>query len=256
MTEVSVIMPNYNCAKYIGQAIESVISQSYQDWELLICDDGSKDSSIEIIERYLSDPRVKLIKNSTNCGATQSRNNAIAASNGTYIAFLDSDDFWYPEKLALQLEHMKTHNANICYTDYHLLPEGEETLHLISARKKLKYKDLLKGRRFGILTVLLKKSILPTPAFTQWRNSEDLSLWLRLLRGGEVAYGVQTPLACYRLVKNSKSAKKLRLARSVWNILYRQENLPLPIAAYYFANYVAIMLVKYARILPKVLRVN
>ena len=257
MIEISVIMPNYNGAPYIGAAIESVINQQYQNWELLICDDCSTDNSIEIITKYTKDPRVKLLRNFANKGVSNCRNTAIAAAKGKYIAFLDSDDLWYPEKLKLQFEYIKANDINICYTDYYLMPEGEEdNLFLISAPKTISYHDLLKGKRFGILTTLLKKSILPAEPFTSFKNSEDFALWLTLLRSGEKAFGIPKPLASYRLLKKSRSSSKLLLVWRLWQIVRIQEKQLLPVRLYYFSCYIVVMLAKYKRILPKVLRLR
>jgi len=115
---VSIIMPSYNTAEYIAESIQSVLSQSYLDWELIVVDDCSTDNTDEVIKPYLADERIKYIKNATNSGAAVSRNRALCEARGKWIAFLDSDDIWMPDKLEKQVSYMEENDYHFSYTNY------------------------------------------------------------------------------------------------------------------------------------------
>ena len=255
MTEVSVIMPNYNGSAYIAQAIESVVKQDFQDWELLICDDCSTDNSIEIISNYLNDPRIKLLRKNTNMGVAHARNHAIAEAKGRYIAFLDHDDFWYEHKLSIQLEYMRRNKLDISYTNFDLMPEGEQKLFLIRSPKTIDYKKLLKGYRFGINTLIMSSAVISGTPFKQ-QEMEDFIFYLEVLKKGHIAYGIDSTQACTRLCKKSRSSNKLLMICTMWKIFRRNEKMNFFKAAYYFSFYIAVMLKKYARLLLKVTRLR
>lgn len=257
MPNVSIIMPNYNGQDFVTKAIESVLAQTYTDWELVICDDCSTDNSLQIIEPYTQrDSRIKLIKNEVNRGVADTRNKAIELASGDYIAFLDSDDSWYPQKLELQMKELKSGAVDISYSSYHITTEGQNNEpYLVVAPNKVTYSDMLKGKRIGMLTSVVKKSLLPKPPF-QNLKSEDLVMWLKILRGGYIARGIQTPLANYLLREQSLSSQKLHTAKSVWVIMRQEEKISLLKSKYYFACYILTMFAKYRNILLKVLRVR
>lgn len=135
---VSIIMPSYNTADFISETIDSVLNQSYKNWELIIVDDCSTDNTDEIIKKYLSDQRIRYLKNEKNSGAAVSRNYALREAKGKWIAFLDSDDLWLPEKLELQVNFMKYHNYNFSYTSYEEVDENGNSLNrLVTGPKKI-----------------------------------------------------------------------------------------------------------------------
>ena len=138
---VSIIMPSYNTGRFISETIESVLAQSYSDWELIIVDDCSNDNTDDVVSQYLTDKRIRYIKNETNSGAAVSRNRALREAKGKWIAFLDSDDLWHPEKLEKQIEFMTKNNYHFSYTNYCEIDENsKETGILITGPKVIEIK--------------------------------------------------------------------------------------------------------------------
>ena len=180
---VSIIMPNYNSGKYISESIESVLAQTYENWELIVVDDCSSDDSIEVIKSY-SDPRIKLIQNEKNSGAAISRNNAIAVASGEFIAFLDSDDLWTTDKLQRHLEFMVDNDKPFSCTSYSVVKDGSDKVVVFSPKKdEYRYEDILKHCYIGCSTVIynakvLGKVYMPTRA----EKREDLACWLQILK--------------------------------------------------------------------------
>ncbi len=255
MPEVSIIMPNYNCAGFIGEAIESVLAQTYQDRELIICEDCSTDRSPEIIAGYAAkEPRIRVYRNEKNRGLAASRNRAIALAQGEYIALLDSDDIWYPQKLDVQLRYMREQNIDICYAAYDIMTEeGKKIATIFPPPPPIRYKELLKGMRINVPTTIVKRSILPPDPFPSIAP-EDLAMWFCVMRLGHVAHIISIPLASYRLRRKALSANKLLMAFRVWGVMRDQEKVPLWLRSYYFSCYCIAMFRKYAPILLYVFR--
>jgi teichuronic acid biosynthesis glycosyltransferase TuaG len=234
---VSVILPAYNCESTVGEAIRSVLSQSADDLELIIVDDCSADSTLDVIESFAAgDPRISVYTNPSNCGAARTRNTAISHAKGKYIAFIDSDDLWERNKLEIQLNIMESCKCDLCYTSYRFIDRKGNSVgntYLVPAR--LTYKGLLKENVIGCTTVLLRSDILPAEPFNPGFFHEDYVLWLKLLRAGKTAIGVLDPLVRYRM--GGRSANKLSAARHRW-IIYRQaEKLPFLHAVFYMVSY-------------------
>ncbi|MDR2511384.1 MAG: glycosyltransferase, partial [Bacteroidales bacterium] len=186
---VSIITPCYNCAEFVGQAIESVLVQTYQNWEMLIIDDCSTDTSVVEIEKYCKkDGRIKLFTTACNTGApTEPRNIGIQKARGRYIAFLDSDDVWLREKLEHQIPLFKNPQTAIVYSNYEKITEsGKRDSRIIRAPKKLVYKKLLKSNYIGCLTAVYDVSKTDKLFFTDFRH-EDYVLWLTILQRGYIA---------------------------------------------------------------------
>lgn len=213
LPKVSVICPTYNCGKYIFKTISSILNQTYQNFEILIIDDNSKDNTIDII-RSFSDERIVLYQNPTNKGVAYSRNFAIKHSSGDYIAFLDGDDSWYPEKLEKQISFMLINGYNFTYTYYDVLSEKsmKKTCYY-KGPKKLKHSTFMKICYVGCLTVVYKKSVYPDlsiPENILKRN--DYALWLLLSKKTD-CYLLPEILSTYtKRTKNSiSSGSKLKL---------------------------------------------
>ena len=153
---VSIITPNYNCEKFIEETINSVLAQTYNNWEMIIVDDCSSDKSFEIACAYSNkDKRIKVFKNEKNSGAAISRNKAIEMSRGEYLAFLDSDDIWMPNKIQTQLSFMKQHNCDFSFTEYEHIDENGISLKKIAkVINKLTYRKMLFHCWPGCLTVM------------------------------------------------------------------------------------------------------
>jgi glycosyltransferase involved in cell wall biosynthesis len=219
---VSVITPNYNCALYIGEMIESVLSQTYHNWEMLIIDDCSTDNSIEIIEKYIKqDTRIKLFKTKCNSGSPKEpRNIGIKNAQGRFIAFLDSDDLWLPDKLECQIPLFDDVNVAIVYSNYEKITEkGERKNRIIKAPKRLNYKQLLKSNYIGCLTAMYDVSKSGKVYFSNFRH-EDYVLWLTILRIGYIAVNTNTLGALYRIRKRSITSNKFIVLKWQW-IIYR-----------------------------------
>ena len=224
---ITIITPLYNSENYIEDCITSVINQTYQNWEMLIVDDSSTDRSRSILQKKsLSDKRIKHILLDTNVGAAQARNLAIDKSTGSYIAFLDSDDTWMPEKLDIQLQYMKDNNYDFTFTSYNVISEnGLSVISKIIVPRKITYNEYLKNTIIGCLTVMINKSKYDLIRMPLLRSSHDMALWLDLLRHGKDAYGINICLSNYRLVKTSNTSNKLRAIYDVWQVYRDYEGL-------------------------------
>ncbi len=246
--KVSIIMPNYNCEKFIAETINSVLSETYTNWELLIVDDCSTDKSIDIIKDYCEkDSRIKLFINEKNSGAAATRNRAIKEATGRWIAFLDSDDLWLPEKLEQQLHFMVENNISFSFTEYEVIDELGTTKTVFKPTKDTyTYNDILKTCSIGCLTAVydttaLGKVYMPESA----TKREDVACWLSILRDGTPAYCAHIPLARYRVRSRSVSSNKIKMIKYQWRLYRRVENLNIFRSFYYLTNWAIKGLVKY-----------
>jgi len=238
---VSIITPSYNCSRFIADTIASVLSQSYVDWEMIIVDDRSIDNSVEIIERIIGDnPKIRLIKLETNVGSAQSRNAALDVANGRFIAFLDSDDIWYPNKLEKQVAFMLKRKAPISFTSYELIDENATSKnHIIHSVKKLTQIDYLKNTIIGFSTSMIDTEMVSNSfRMRDIRTRQDASLWITLLGRGYIAQGIDEVLMKYRVHSQSISANKVKAAKQVWNLYFNLHSLGLLKSIYYFSFYI------------------
>ena len=217
---VSIITPAYNAAPYIAGTIASVMAQTYKDWEMIIADDASVDRTLGIVQKYSrEDDRIRLIALSNHVGAAESRNTAIRVARGRYIAFLDSDDLWHPEKLERQLAFMTRHNHAFTCTHYQRIKGSKpRQLNVVRVPQYIDYKGYLKNTRIGTLTVMLDQHQTGPLEMPNIRSSHDMALWCELLKKGILAYGLQETLAFYRVSAGSNTARKIRAARDVWKV--------------------------------------
>ena len=235
---VSIITPSYNSEKYISKTIDSVLSQTYQNWEMIVVDDVSLDNSNEIIEEYCKkDSRIKLIKLEKNSGAAVARNRAIKEAKGRYIAFLDADDIWKAEKLEKQIYFMQKNNYSFTYTAYEKIDENGVVFGKIGVPLKVSYNQLLKTCVIGCLTAVydtekLGKIYMPTNT-----KREDFATWLSILKKIDFAYGIKENLSQYRVYENQSSGKKAKMAKENWKLYREIEKLNLLKACYYFSHY-------------------
>jgi teichuronic acid biosynthesis glycosyltransferase TuaG len=237
---VSIITPTYNAARFITETINCVKEQTFTNWEMIIVDDCSLDNTVGIVKKEIDkDHRIKIIELKENRGPANARNRAIAASNGNYLAFLDSDDLWHPQKLERQLLFMENNNLTFSYTDYRIMTEdGKITDVVFHVPAKIEYKELLKNTMIGTLTVMLDKRKAGKVQMPLNRDcSEDYGLWLSILSRGITAYGLNEELAIYRKCDHSLSSNKLVSARKTWNTYRKVEKINIPSALWYFANY-------------------
>jgi teichuronic acid biosynthesis glycosyltransferase TuaG len=218
---VSIIMPSYNAEKFIEESINSVLAQTYQNWELLITDDVSKDNTVAIVKRYAkNEPRIRLVKKSNNGGAGVARNDSILRAKGRYIAFLDSDDLWMPEKLSKQISFMQNNKVPFSYTGYQKFTGDKKLLGEIIPPAETTYNELLNSNVIGCLTAIydcqeLGKQYMPTI-----RKRQDMALWLHILKLTPKAVGIQESLAYYR-IDVGMSSNKVEMLKWQWR-LYRE----------------------------------
>ncbi len=236
--QVSVIMPVYNKEKYIEATIKSVQEQTYENWEIVIIDDCSSDASSKIIKRYVdNDERIRYYKNEKNLGAAGSRNRAIELAKGRYIAFLDSDDLWMPNKLEKQIDYMSQNEYAFCYSACNVIDtEGKPSGKIRHIPEKVDYKELLKGNVIPCLTVVLDRTKVNNIKM-QKMGHEDYVLWLDLLKQCGSAYGINEVLGSYREYGNSLSSNKFTAAQWMWKIYREYEKFGVIKSAWYFVNY-------------------
>jgi len=234
---VSIITPSFNSARFIKECIDSVLSQTYDNWELLIVDDCSSDNSCELIAGYY-DKRITLIGLEKNVGAAEARNIALRRAKGKYIAFLDTDDVWEKEKLAIQISFMQEHKIAFSFTAYQPISEdGSKLYSIIHAPKVVTYSSYLKNTIIGCLTVLIDREKTGDFEMPNIRSSHDMALWLLIIRRGFDAYGLDKNLARYRIVSVSNTSSKWRAAKDVWRVYREVEKLSFFYSSWCFLNY-------------------
>jgi teichuronic acid biosynthesis glycosyltransferase TuaG len=220
---VSIITPSYNSEKFISDTIQSAQNQTYSNWEMIIVDDCSTDRTVEIIQKFIdNDTRIQLIKLNKNSGTGIARNIALQEASGRYIAFLDSDDLWKPEKLSKQIDFMETNNLPFTFSFYDLIDEDGKSLNKrIEAPKNLSFIQLFLCNYVGNLTGIYDVSSLGKIAISSIRKRQDWMVWLTILRQIKTAKPVPESLAFYRIRKNSLSTSKTALLKHNYAV-YRQ----------------------------------
>jgi len=236
--KVSIITPTHNCSAFISETIQSVLNQSFSDWEMIIVDDCSIDNSVEVIQSFVKqNSRIKLIELSENLGAAVARNTAIEIAQGRYIAFLDSDDLWLQDKLEKQLAFMQANNYPFSYAAYDKIDENGQVFGHIGVPDRVSYSDLLKTPSIGCLTAIFDTEYFGKVYMPLIRKRQDLGLWLQLLKKTNYAYGLNETLAQYRVRSDSISANKSNAAKFTWHLYREVEGLNLIKASYYFSHY-------------------
>lgn len=233
-------MPCYNMERFITDTINSVIHQTFADWELLITDDASTDGTVALVQTLSEqDQRIHFTVNPQHAGIATSRNRCIQNAKGRYFAFLDADDLWHPDKLQRQLQFMQEHQTAFSYSSYDLINEsGMPLKKTIQAAGDLDHKAYLRNTIIGCSTVMIDTDKVGTVVVPDFRTSEDTATWLNLLKKGFLAYAIHESLTSYRVRSHSASSNKLKAAADLWRVYRRQEELPLPKALYYFSSYV------------------
>lgn len=236
---VSVIMPLYNAEKYVEQAVRSVIAQSFGNWELIVVDDCSRDSSAHIVKRMAAeDERIRLLSTEKPSGSpTLPRNIGVENARGRYIAFLDSDDLWLPEKLEEQLPLFKDSDSKVVFSFYRKM-ESNGTVRngIVTSPRKVDYSQLLRGNVIGNLTGIYDTDRAGKHYFERLGH-EDYVYWLHILRDGGYAVNTQRVHAVYRLTDNSVSRNKMKVFLWDWHIYRHIEHLSLPRACFCFICY-------------------
>lgn len=237
---VSVIMPVHNAETFLDQSIQSVIVQTYQNWELLVVDDCSNDNSAIVIQKFVQqDNRIKYLKTNRPSGSPiLPRDIGIENAKGRYIAFLDSDDAWLPNKLEIQLKMFEQYeDMAVCFSNYEKMTEGgKRNNRVVQAPAITTYKQLLLGNVIGCLTAVYDTQKVGK-VFFQNHSHEDYILWLEILKKGYVARNTNTIEALYRVRENSVSSNKLKTLCWQWDIYRNVEKIGLFRSSYYFFNY-------------------
>lgn len=241
---VSIITPTYNCAKFIGQTIESVLAQTYTNWEMIIVDDASKDNTEEIVKIY-NDERIHYIRLKENGGAAVARNCAMQNAKGKYMAFLDSDDLWDENKLKKQLEFMKANNYNISCTTYEQInEEGQKNNKIIKAKNKVDYNGILLTCPVGNSTVIYNVHELGKFEVPNIRKRNDDALWLKMLKKEKYIWGLNEVLMQYRVRSDSISSNKFKLIKYHWYLYREVEHLSLARSIFHIIAWIFIKIFK------------
>lgn len=242
---ISIITPVYNAEKYIEKTILSVILQTYENWELIIVDDCSNDSSFQKIKKYSEDKRIKYYKNSKNMGPAFSRNFGIEKSKGQYVCFLDSDDFWSERKLENQINFMVFKDIEMSHGNYFFCDVNNKILKKIQVDEEIDYKKLLQGNQFKTMTMMIKKDKIGAIKFPMVKH-EDYAFFLEILKNIKKSYAnTQDYDSFCRIGQKSISSNKLRSALWTWNIYYKYEKLGFLASCYYFLLYMINGIKKY-----------
>lgn len=192
---VSIIMPSYNTGHYISDSIKSIQNQTYNNWELIIVDDCSTDDSVSVI-RAINEPRIKLLKNARNSGAAISRNYALREAKGKWVAFLDSDDVWVPEKLEKQIKFMEENNYAFTYTDYRICLNGQWLPYIVTGPNIVNKRRMWNYCYFSTITVMYDRDIIGLIQIANLRKNNDYAMWLKAIRKSN-AYRLPECLSYY-----------------------------------------------------------
>ena len=246
---VSIIMAAYNAEKTINAAIQSVIDQTYTNWELIIVDDYSSDNtSVIVAEKKASDTRIRYFRNNVNSGVSITRKKGLEEAKGDWIAVLDSDDMWTREKLEKQINLAFLREAELVFSGSAFMDNnGERIDWILHVPTTIKYKRLLKQNLVSNSSVLVKKELYSQFYVVGDEMHEDFAMWLLITKTGRVAYGIDEPLLIYRIADNSKSSNKIKAAKMNWNT-YRYVGLRRISSLYYMCWYTVNGLLKYRQI--------
>ncbi len=232
---VSVIIPVYNAERYLGKTLRSVLAQTYQNIEIVLVDDCSTDQSATIIAKYQKrHAQIMYFLQPQNMGAGAARNKCLELATGQYVAFLDSDDLWYPDKLERQIRWMEEKKTPFCYTAIEMMDEnGKKLKTKRKVREWCDYNYLLHNTIIATSTVVIDRRVVGDFRMPLRRGGQDYATWLMLLRGGIRARGINEALVRYRVSSNSLSSNKCKSIRQVWEIQTRDERIPKAAAAFH-----------------------
>ena len=244
---VSIITPVYNATRFIKDTAKSVFNQSYSNWEWILVDDCSKDNSwILLSELSKNDKRVKIYRNKINLKSGKTRNLAIKKAKGRFIAFLDSDDLWHPEKLNTQIPFMLNNQYYFSHTSYGYINEdGKRIKSIFHVREEVDYYHLLKRTEISCLTAIYDAEIIGKFYMSEHARKQDYALWLSILKSGTKSYGIDKELAFYRQVKNSATSNKYKLILKHITFLKETQKFSTIKALYYTAYWMVNGFVRY-----------
>lgn len=231
-------MPVYNSSSYLKEAIDSVLSQSFSDWELVVVDDFSTDRSYRLACEYVKkDERVKCVRLRSNSGAAVARNRGIKEATGRFIAFLDADDLWLPNKLEKQLKFMQENQVPFSYAEYEKVDGFGNFFGYVGVPERVSYHELLKTCYIGCLTAMYDTHYFGKVYMPEVRKRQDFALWLKLLKKVDYAYGIEESLAQYRVHNSSMSSNKIKSSTYTWRVYRDVEKLSFIKSCYCFSHY-------------------
>ena len=223
MPLISVVIPTYNSGQFIRKTLQSVINQTYGNWEILITDDCSQDNTVQVVREIMqNEKRIKLFEQRENQGPARARNIGIKHARGKYIAFLDADDSWLSEKLQIQTRFMEEQGLGISFTDYYLLNEHSDSKKKFqSLLSEVNYTDIVRFNYIACSTVMYNQDSLGKHFMPDIRNRQDWGLWIKLIKIAGTAVRISQPLTNYLLREDSISSNKLNLVKYHWYIYRR-----------------------------------
>ena len=211
MDLISIIIPYYKNKEFIGETLNSIKKQSYKNFEIIIIYDDEDTSDLEYLKELVNDKtNIKILVNDKNYGAGISRNYAIKNSQGEFIAFIDSDDYWHEDKLLNQMNFMTKNKIDFCHTSYYIVDNKKKIISLRKSRNFDNYKKLLSSCDVGLSTVMIRKNILNDNLFPNITTKEDFVLWLNILKKGTKLSGLDEPLTFWRKSNNSLSSNNVQ----------------------------------------------
>ena len=236
---VTVIMPSYNSECYIGESIRSIIAQTIENWELIVIDDASTDATPKIVTDFQSrDNRIRLIRHAVNRGAADARNLGLDHARGEFVAFIDSDDVWCPDKTDKQVTAMVRYGADISYTGYKRRSSGGFDGPVVQVPARVTYHSMLRRNQIACSSAMIRRSTCGNVRMPQISRRQDHGFWLALLRDGtRTAIAVRVPLMWYRIHSGSLSANKLIAARYTWQLLRKVERFSIGRSMWLFGGY-------------------
>lgn len=239
MALVSVVVPCYNCEKFVGDTIESVLNQTFENWELILVDDCSSDSTFEVISGFANkDSRIVAMKMPVNGGAGAARNLALDNARGQYIAFLDSDDVWFNNKLERQLDALKDEKYAICHTSYIVVDEkGNQVAGGVQASRSIGLAEMMKKTEIGMSTAMVNKKVIGEFRLSLIRNRQDAKLWMDILATGNRSIGIEEPLSKYRIRNGQVSSNKLKMVWITFKLYMQFSKIGYFRRFWYFSNY-------------------
>ncbi|PTQ74991.1 glycosyltransferase family 2 protein [Celeribacter persicus] len=238
MVKISIVIPVHNAERYLSDCLESVVAQTLEHFEICAVDDGSTDRSRAILEHWARrDPRIRYDCLPQRSGAAAARNRGIDMASGDYIAFLDADDLWHPDKLKRQLAHMRDTDSGFSCTAYERMDEAGKYRGMRRVPPHVDYNTLFLNNTIGTSTVMVRRDLLGPTRFPRLERRQDFALWLRLLKPGGVCTGFDEPLTRYRRHALSLSANRLRAALSTWRVYRTLPEISLRRALWSYGNY-------------------
>ena len=244
---VSIVTPTFNSEKFISETIQSVQKQTHENWEMIVVDDGSSDSTIEIVKEIAKrDSRIKFYPQKENIGPAKARNVGIDKVKGKYMTFLDADDIWFPNFIEKSIKTIAETNIHFVFSSYKRSNEKLEFVYSdFIVPEKVTYTDILKTNSISCLTAFIDIEVLGKKNMPEIFKRQDMGLWLKYLKEIPFAYGIKETQAIYRIRENSLSRNKSKLLRYQWQFYRKVENLNVFQSVYYMVQWMYRGFIKY-----------